>query len=82
MQQNLKYESSWCGFEGNCPDHDEYVTTLEFNKFFSTIFDEKWKQANLAIKANIGELRSFQETTWSTKKGKYFFDRQNVFYRW
>ena len=41
MQQNLKYESSWCGFEGNCPDHDEYVTTLEFNKFFSTIFDEK-----------------------------------------
>ena len=29
--------------EGNSSDHDQYVTTPEFNKFSNTIFDEKWK---------------------------------------
>ena len=35
------------------PKHVKSITTLEFNKFSGIIFDEKLKQANVAIKLGI-----------------------------
>lgn len=35
------------------PKHVKSITTLEFDKFSGIIFDEKLKQANLAIKLGI-----------------------------
>lgn len=39
--------------EDKIPNHDKYVTTFEFNKFFSEVFDENLNQIRLGTKADM-----------------------------
>ena len=52
------------------PNHDEYVTTQEFNKLAAKHFTGKFKQANLASK---------NDTADSVKKT--YFDETNKIYK-
>ena len=50
MKQKLKI------MEKKISDHDQNITTPQFNKFFDAIFDENLKGAKFAAKGNITNL--------------------------
>ena len=42
--------------EKKIPDHDKYITTLEFNKLRTENFAERLKQTKLSMKDDIGDF--------------------------
>ena len=42
-----------CEVENKIPNHDRYITTLEFNKLIAENFTARLKQANLVTKTDF-----------------------------
>ena len=43
-------------FENKISNYAKYITTPEFNKFTSSMFDQKIKQANLATNSDVNAV--------------------------
>ena len=43
-------------FENKISNYAKYITTPEFNKFASSMFDQKIKQANLATNSDVNAV--------------------------
>ena len=52
------------------PDDAKFITTIEFNKFLGTIFDENLKQANLATNADLANVEQRAIENKKPKKNK------------
>ena len=56
LVKKADYNTKIGDIEKRVPDHYKYITTNDFNKFQGAIFDERLKQAELAMRNNLNTV--------------------------
>ena len=60
--------------------YDEYITTLEFYRYSTEVFDERLKQANLVTKTDFDDKLKSQNQKVNSSKTKHLLVENEFFF--